>query len=79
MKPLPTLQSLIRETGKIPNNFITETGMRCEIERSQMFDGTYRVILWQMRFEKKIHPITIVLGETPEEAEENFKQFILNI
>lgn len=74
-----SLQSLVRETDTVPNNFITETGIRCEIEIKQMYNGIYSCQLWQMRIDKKVHLISICYGKTELEAKEAMKKHILAI
>lgn len=73
-----TLQRFIQEFDILPNNFVTETGIRVQFFAGEMSDGTFSHKMWQTDAAgNKIHLMDIKYGATPEEAKENLKQSIL--
>lgn len=73
-----TLIELIRTTGELPNNAITENGERVEVDVARNGKLGYIATLWQIKgFNVKEHIIDYGTGSTPEAAKEALKNKLL--
>ena len=72
-----TLKEMIKITGELPNNGITENGVRFAVDVTKQ-KLNYVACLWEIKgYDVKERVIKYGTGHTPEKAKETLKNKIL--